>query len=169
VVIDLAVDRDAFDALVAGANTAMVIVTASDGRARAGCLVGFHAQSSIEPARYAVWISKANRTYRVAERSTHLVIHFLDERNRPLAELFGSETGDEIDKFALADWEPGPDGVPKLADCVTRVVVRRVALVDHGGDHVCIESEPVEASTRPDYRPLRYAAVKELDPGHPVD
>ena len=31
----------------------MVVVTTAQGDERAGCLVGFHAQSSIEPPRYA--------------------------------------------------------------------------------------------------------------------
>jgi len=30
---------------------------------------GFHAQASIEPERYCAWLSKANRTHRVAQRS----------------------------------------------------------------------------------------------------
>lgn len=159
-------DRDAFDSLMSGADTAMVIVTAADGAERSGCLVGFHAQSSIEPPRYAVWISKANHTYGVAIGADHLAVHFLDERDHALAALFGGETGDEIDKFARTRWEPGPGGVPLLADCRSRVVLRRVAVVDQGGDHVCIDGEPVEAWTRAGFRPLRFSAVEDLEPGH---
>ena len=47
-------------------------------------------QSSIEPQRYCVWLSKANYTYRVALYSSHLVIHFLTADDLPLAELFGT-------------------------------------------------------------------------------
>ena len=159
-------DADAFDALVAAGDSPMVVVTAADGNEQAGCLVGFHTQSSIEPRRYAIWLSKANRTYRVARRSTHLVVHFLDQRDRELAEHFGSETGDEVDKFAGVGWEPGPDGVPVLADCPNHIVVRRVAITDDGGDHVCFETEPIEASSTPGFTPLRYRSVKDLDPGH---
>ena len=69
-------------------------------------------QSSIEPERYCVWLSKANHTYRVALRSTHLAIHFLTSADLPLAELFGTRSGDSIDKFAGLAVSPGPAGVP---------------------------------------------------------
>ena len=61
----------------------LVVVTAASGDQRAGCVVGFHSQCSIEPPRYAVWLSKANRTYRVALFATHVALHVLgteDER-----------------------------------------------------------------------------------------
>jgi flavin reductase (DIM6/NTAB) family NADH-FMN oxidoreductase RutF len=163
------VTRDAFDSLVAAADTAMVIVTAVTGDERSGCLVGFHTQSSIDPRRYAVWISKENHTFPIASRATHLAIHFLDARDVALAELFGGETGDEVDKFARAAWEPGPGGVPLLTDCPSRAVVRRIETNDFGGDHVCIEGEPIEASDRDGFTPLRFAAAKGIDPGHEAD
>jgi flavin reductase (DIM6/NTAB) family NADH-FMN oxidoreductase RutF len=47
--------------------------------------VEFHVQSSIEPQRYRVLLSKANYTYPVALRSSHLVIHFLTADDLPLA------------------------------------------------------------------------------------
>ena len=47
---------------------------------RAGCLVGFHSQSSIDPRQYAVWLSKANHTYPVALRSELFAVHFLTAR-----------------------------------------------------------------------------------------
>jgi len=155
--------------MVAASDTAMVIVTAVTGEDRSGCLVGFHCQSSIDPRRYAVWISKANHTFRVASRASHLAIHFLDARDIELAELFGGQTGDEIDKFALVRWEAGPGGVPLLTDCPSRVVVRTIEMNDLGGDHVCFEGEPIGASDRAGYRPLRYTAVMDMDPGHEAD
>jgi flavin reductase (DIM6/NTAB) family NADH-FMN oxidoreductase RutF len=164
-----AVDRDVFDSLMTGSDTAMVVVTTSDGEERAGCLVGFHTQCSIEPPRYAIWLSKANRTYRVGLRAEHFAIHFLDQGDGDLAELFGGETGDDVDKFARAAWEAGPDGVPLLSDCPSRVLARRIALLDDGGDHVCIEAEAIEAWPRPGFVPLRLASVQHLDPGHDAD
>ena len=54
------------DAFMDRLNPEMCVVTAASGTERSGCLVGFSAQCSIEPARYAVWLSKANHTYGVA-------------------------------------------------------------------------------------------------------
>jgi hypothetical protein len=54
---------DHFGTIASSLDAALIVVTAAEGRQRAGCLVGFHSQSSIEPWRYCVWLSKANYTY----------------------------------------------------------------------------------------------------------
>jgi len=59
-----------FNSLMAALDCPLIVVTTADERERAGCLVEFHAQSSIEPQRYCVWLSKANYTYRVALHSS---------------------------------------------------------------------------------------------------
>lgn len=162
-------DHDAFDILAGSADPAMVIVTAAAGPERAGCLVGFHAQCSIHPRRYAVWLSKANHTYRVALLGEHLGVHFLTEDDRDLAELFGGETGDEVDKFTRSPAEVTAEGVPVLTRCPHRMVVRRRSMLDDGGDHVCFVTEPVAVTTAGRFRPLRMAQVRHLAPGHTVD
>ena len=52
-------------------------------------------------------LSKANYTYPVALRSSHLVIHFLTADDLPLAELFGTQSGDTVDRFTAVQWIPG--------------------------------------------------------------
>jgi flavin reductase (DIM6/NTAB) family NADH-FMN oxidoreductase RutF len=155
-----------FDEVVASANGAMVVVTAALGEDRAGCLVGFHSQTSIEPRRYTVWLSKANRTYRVALLATHLAVHFLTTADRDLAEVFGALSGDDVDKFARCDWEPGPDGVPLLRRCPNRLVLARATMLDDGGDHVAASGPPVAAHAAGGFAPLRLADVHDLFPGH---
>lgn len=170
-------DREAFDRVMASLDPPMAIVTAAtgsrDGSAgeRAGCLVGFHVQSSIDPPQHAVWLSKANHTYRVALLAEHLGIHLLTdtEADRDLAERFGALSGDDTDKFAGLDVESGPGGVPVLARCAHRLVLRRVAVVDVGGDHVCFVAEPIDATSSGTFRPLRLAAVSDLVPGHAAE
>jgi flavin reductase (DIM6/NTAB) family NADH-FMN oxidoreductase RutF len=163
-------DRDAFDSLLASLDTPMAVVTAAAGSERAGCLIGFHAQSSIDPPQHAVWLSKANHTYRVALLSSHLGVHFLtdSDQDHDIAELFGTVSGDDRDKFDGLDVDTGPEGVPVLAACPHRLVVRRTALVDVGGDHVCFVTEPVEATTTGRFRPLRLSAVDDLHAAHDV-
>ncbi|MBU7600027.1 flavin reductase family protein [Streptomyces sp. P38-E01] len=86
------------------------IVTAAAGGERAGCLVGFAGQCSLRPVRFAVWLSRANRTWRVADRADHLGVRLLDPERLDLARLFGGET----DKFARTPWRSGPGGAPVL-------------------------------------------------------
>ena len=157
---------DDFDALVSRLDPAMVVVTTAQGGERSGCLVGFHTQSSIEPRRYSLWLSRANHTYRVALLASHLAVHALTEDDRDVADHFGSLTGDDVDKFAGLAWTPGPGGVPLLDRCPHRMVVRRVTLVDDGSDHVCFVTEPVAAESGGPFRPLRLHGAADIDPGH---
>lgn len=161
-------DRDPFDSIMASLDAPMAVVTTAAGDERAGCLIGFHAQSSIDPGRYAVWLSKANHTYRVGLLTTHYGIHLLTRDDREVAELFGTVSGDEVDKFSRIDTTTGPEGVPLLVDCPHRLVVRRTVLVDEGGDHVCMVTEPVVAESPGPFTPLRLSDVSHLAPGHAV-
>jgi flavin reductase (DIM6/NTAB) family NADH-FMN oxidoreductase RutF len=157
----------AFSSIMSSIDPAMVVVTAAmeDGE-RAGCLVGFHAQSSIGPERYCVWLSKANYTYRVAANSSHLGIHFLTADDRVLAERFGTLTGDATDKFADLELTSGAGGVPILQSCPHWLVVKRIATLDEGGDHVCMVTERVEAHSAGAFIPFRVSHAEEFTPGH---
>ncbi len=157
---------DSFNALVSPEDPGLIVVTTAEAGERAGCLVSFHSQSSIGPQRYCVWLSKANHTYRVALRSTHLAVHFLTSSDRPLAERFGSRTGDSGDKFAGLRVSTGPGGAPVLQDCAHWLVARRTALLDEGGDHVCVVTEPVAAHTSGPFEPLRASGAGHIVPGH---
>lgn len=158
-----------FARLMAGLDAPLAVVTTVVGDERAGCLVGFHAQTSIHPTRYTVWLSKANHTCRVGLRAEHFAVHFLDRSQLELAELFGGTSGDQVDKFSRCRWTPTPDGVPVLDDCPNRFVARRVALLDEGGDHVCVVLDPVSVSCDGGLRPLRLSQVPHLDAGHEAD
>jgi flavin reductase (DIM6/NTAB) family NADH-FMN oxidoreductase RutF len=146
----------------------MFIVTAVDGDGeRAGCLVGFATQCSIDPPRFLTCISRANRTFEVATRAEIVVVHFLGRAQIALAELFGSQTGDEVDKFQLCEWQPGPGGAPVLSGVPGWFAGRVLARHDLG-DHVGLWLEPVEAHDNGGPLDVGYQAVKGVDPGHPA-
>ncbi|MDQ1488216.1 MAG: hypothetical protein QOD57_5634 [Actinomycetota bacterium] len=153
--------------LAAGLDPPMVIVTARapDGR-RSGCLVGFSTQCSIHPARVLACISKANHTFPVATAAPVLAVHFLGDDDRGLAELFGGETGDEVDKFERCSWRPGPGGVPVL-DGVKGWVAGPVAGRFDVGDHVAhvVEAE-AGGYEEPAADQLGFQDVKDVEPGH---
>jgi hypothetical protein len=110
-------ETEAFATIVAGLDTPAYVVTVAAGAERGGCLVGFTTQCSIEPPRFGVWLSKENRTYRLAVSAATLVVHLLRRGDRDLARLFGATTGDAVDKFKDVEWRPGPDGCPVLVRC----------------------------------------------------
>ncbi|HHV21572.1 MAG TPA: flavin reductase [Propionibacterium sp.] len=160
---------ESYDALVARSDGAMIVVTASDGRERAGCVVGFHSQCAIDPLQHAVWLSKANHTYRVALHAGHLGVHFLTPDDEAIARLFGERSGDELDKFAHVDWSSGMGDAPLLAALPNRFIGRRVALAEVGGDHACFVLEVEDAACTEEFEPLRLSALSGLTPGHPAE
>ncbi|MFC8198677.1 flavin reductase family protein [Streptomyces sp. NPDC057298] len=151
------------------------VVTVEAGGERAGCLVGFASQCSIGPTRFMVWLSKANRTFRVAASARLLGVHLLGRDQYALAELFGGETGDGVDesgrrfdKFARAPWAPGPGGVPVL-DGVPAWFVGRVEELTDAGDHVGFLLSPVASGGGAhEGEPLRLSDVIHIDAGHPA-
>jgi flavin reductase (DIM6/NTAB) family NADH-FMN oxidoreductase RutF len=169
----------AFDDLVALLDPAMVVVTTASGDEADGCLVGFHSQCSIEPERYALWLSRANRTAELAVEADLVAVHLLDRADVGLAALFGGETGDEVDKLARCEWRPGPGGVPLLAACPRRFVARRLAVLDADADHVCLVVAPLAAEAGSDdrggaaegscFEPLRLSEAVRIEPGHEAD
>ncbi|WP_329270763.1 flavin reductase family protein [Streptomyces pseudovenezuelae] len=149
----------------------MCVVTAAAGGDRAGCLVGFASQCSIEPVRYAVWLSKANRTYRVARTAHRLAVHLLTREQRGLAELFGGETGDRTDKFARVHWREEAGGAVVLDEAAAWFVGRVVQRVE-GGDHEGFVLEPETWGGRADTEGadlLRLSDATSISPGHPAD
>ena len=158
-------DTDGFDAFVDGLDYPMFVVTTAGGRDRAGCLVGFTTQASIDPPRMLVCLSVANRTYRVAREAELLAVHGLDPVQQELAELFGGATGDDVDKFARCRWTSGPHGVPLLDDCPRRFV-GRIVDTHELGDHVGFLLDPLRVDAYDGGPALGYEQVEDLDPGH---
>lgn len=143
----------------------MYVVTAEAKGTRAGCLVGFATQCSIQPVRFAVYLSKKNHTYRTAREADFLGVHVLGPKDVALAELFGQQTGDRVDKFAHCRWRAGQEGVPILDQCSGWFIGRVLDRVD-GGDHVGFLLEPVEAGMAGEPVGLGFQSLKWLEPGH---
>jgi flavin reductase (DIM6/NTAB) family NADH-FMN oxidoreductase RutF len=163
---------DRFARLMAMADHPMVILTTACDGVRAGCLLGFHAQASISPPDYAIWLSKANHTYRVGALAETFAVHLLGREDHDLAELFGATSGDAVDKFERCRWTAGPGGVPLLDDCTDRLIGQRIAWLDPGTDHVCVVLRPVVVDLGPDRAPgdlLWASAVSGMEAGHAAE
>ncbi|MGH3786248.1 MAG: flavin reductase family protein [Pseudonocardiaceae bacterium] len=157
--------RGTFDKLVGELDYPMFIVTTCAGAERAGCLVGFCTQSSIDPPRFLLCLSRKNHTYRLARSSELLAVHFVPRRAEALAQLFGGHSGDDVDKFARCVWEPGPGGLPILQECGNWFVGRilaRLGLGDHGGFLL----EPVAAHWEGSESQFEFHRAKRIEPGH---
>lgn len=144
----------------------MFIVTTTAEGSRAGCLVGFCSQCSIDPPRFAVFLSNKNFTLRVAARAEAAAVHVVPPSAVELARLFGENTGDELDKFDHCEWAPGPHGVPVLTSCPDRFVGRIVGQVSvPDGDHEGFILAPTDVEAGGDSF-LPFSAAKRFEPGH---
>jgi flavin reductase (DIM6/NTAB) family NADH-FMN oxidoreductase RutF len=159
----------AFERLVASLDYPLFVVTAASNGERAGCLIGFATQCSIHPPRFLACLSVKNRTFQVARDAEVLVVHVLREDDKETAELFGGETGDDVDKFAMTEWRDGPGGVPVLVGVEAWFAGRVLEVVDLG-DHHGFVLEPIDADVD---RPapgdeLSFQQAKDIDAGHPA-
>jgi flavin reductase (DIM6/NTAB) family NADH-FMN oxidoreductase RutF len=134
-----------FDAFTSALDYPMYVLTmpgVGDGPP-AGCLVGFATQCSIDPVGFLVCVSKRNHTFQVIGGASMVGLHVLRETDHELAVLFGTETGDRVDKFAQCRWTPRYAGVPVLDDCLAWFVGSLEHSVDLG-DHVGFLVRPVQ-------------------------
>jgi flavin reductase (DIM6/NTAB) family NADH-FMN oxidoreductase RutF len=158
--------EEAFDGLMSLLDYPMYVVTTRAGDERSGCLVGFATQVSISPPRFLVGLSKRNRTYRIASGATHLAVHLVPRTHAEMARLFGSETGDHVDKFARCGWHAGPEDIPILDDAEGWFVGAVLDRYDVG-DHVGHLLEPVAGHSPERFEQLvTFSDVRELEPGH---
>jgi flavin reductase (DIM6/NTAB) family NADH-FMN oxidoreductase RutF len=157
--------EDRFNTLAGGLDYPMFIVTVADGDRRAGCLVGFAAQCSIDPPRFMVWLSKKNHTYEVAKHVDTVAVHVPSRTDRALAAHFGTTTGHDTDKFATVPWRPGPDGVPILTGC-PQWFAGRVRTRHDTGDHEGLLLDVIATGEDHGRPQLPFQDVKLLSPGH---
>jgi flavin reductase (DIM6/NTAB) family NADH-FMN oxidoreductase RutF len=160
------VDLDRFSAKT---DVPLTIVTTVASGVQAGCVVGYWTRSSIDPPRFLVCISRQNHTFEPAMSSGEIAVHLIPAKAVDIVRLFGSETGDEIDKFAHCDWREGPGGLPILAACPTYAVCKVLDRIDVG-DHVALLVDPVSVTAGPEEEVFtqRMAAELHIVPGHPA-
>jgi flavin reductase (DIM6/NTAB) family NADH-FMN oxidoreductase RutF len=145
----------------------MFIVTATAAGERSGCLIGFGTPCSVDPQRFLACLSKANHTHGIALAASHLAVHVVPAGREDLAELFGGETGDEVDKFTRCAWSEGPFGATLLDDCRNRFVGAVLDRFDVG-DHTAMLLDPVWAEHGDGNPVLRFGVAKRIEPGHPA-
>ena len=139
--------EETFNALVGDLEYPMFIVTAQAGRRAAGLPRRIRDADEHPPAALPGLPVARQPHVPPRPRRRRLGVHCVPEDAGGLAELFGGETGDAVDKFARVPWHEGPEGVPLLDDCANRFVGRVVERMD-AGDHTAFLLEPVARRAR---------------------
>jgi len=91
-------------------------------------------------------------------------VHLVAAEQHRLAEVFGGETADEVDKLAQWPWREGPEGVPIL-EGVRNVFVGRVLARFELGDHVGHLLEPMAARHEGDVESLGFQEARDIEAG----
>ena len=156
---------EAFEELVGRLDYPMFVVTVAGPTERDGCLAGFTTQSSVDPPRFIVCLSDKNRTFLIAGEADVMIVHLVPADAMDVAELFGSRTGDDVDKFERCRWSPGPADTPVLADCPSWFAARILERFP-AGDHWAFLLEPFEATCGSEGEPLTFQRARVLEPGH---
>ncbi len=131
----------------------------------------FSGPCSIDPPRYAVWLSHRNHTYSVALGADKLIVHMLTHADLALAEFFGGVSGVYEDKFAQVPWSDC-GGAPLLEVSGGWLCGHILSLgpgrEETGGDHTCFVLAPIAAGGGSgNSRLLRLSDVRHIRPGQP--
>ena len=153
-----------FERLVATLDYPLYVVTTAFEDEPAGCLIGFATQCSIHPPRFLACISKKNHTLLLARRATTLAVHIIEQKDKSIAELFGGETGDEVDKFSEVRWHFA-HGVPILDACERWFAGSVLEHIDLG-DHVGFLLEPIDTGQSATSEQLTFQKARNIEPGH---
>ena len=93
---------------MASVDPPLIVVTTVAEDGRAGCLVGFHAQSSITPGAL-LHLAVQGQPHLPGQPARRALRRPLpDSEDLPLAELFGTISGEDTDKFAGLDVDLDP-------------------------------------------------------------
>jgi flavin reductase (DIM6/NTAB) family NADH-FMN oxidoreductase RutF len=95
-------------------------------------------------------------------------VHVLRAHQHSLAELFGTETGDDVDKLAQVTWHDGPERTVVLDGCdwfAGHVIAHHADLGDHEGFVLDVIDGGLDAAT---HDQLGFQAVRGMTPGHPA-
>ncbi len=153
-----------FSRLVATLDYPLYVVTTAVQNEPTGCLIGFATQCSIHPPRFLACISKKNHTLALACQASTLAVHIVENKDHYIAQLFGGETGDVVDKFARIRWHYA-HGVPILDDCerwFAGTVVEQIDL----GDHVGFLLDPLDTEQGASSTQLSFQQARDIEPGH---
>lgn len=153
-----------FARLAATLDYPLYVATTAVDDERSGCLIGFATQCSVRPPRFLACLSRKNHTLALALRAELIAVHVVDEANREIAELFGGETGDEVDKFSRTRWHYA-HGVPILDACERWFVGSILERIDLG-DHIGFLLKPLEAEPHPAVDQLTFQQAHDIEAGH---
>ena len=101
-------------------------------------------QSSFEPRQVVAGIQKTSFSHGILEKDGSFVIHLFHKENSDAIRPFTKGRAKNPEKFANAEYTPGPvTGAPVLAGAAGYIECRVLQILDTGGDHSLVVGEVV--------------------------
>jgi flavin reductase (DIM6/NTAB) family NADH-FMN oxidoreductase RutF len=118
-----------------------VVTSKADNRVN-GLTVAWASQVSLKPPPVAVAVDKRWYSHELLSGGEHFTVNVLANGQVPLGRHFGSSSGRTAEELEGVEWEPGANGVPRLAGCRAWMECRKIDTVSTG-DHTLFIGEVV--------------------------
>ena len=149
------VDGTSFDSIFELLQSGVYIVTADDGKEKAGCTAVWICRASFEPPMVAVFLAPKRHTHDVIKRAGAFCVNVVGEHHRELARQFGLKSGWDGDKYSGISFEAGKGGAPILKDACAFLDCQLAAQFE-AGDHTCFVGRVIAADKLSFEKPLLY-------------
>ncbi len=139
----------------------IVVVTARRGEETNGMTAAWASQISIEPPIMCVSISPERYTWEMLEGAGYFGVSILGQGQERIAEIFGTVSGREGDKFSMLGIDPfnAAEGIPLIPGSLAAFVCKKLDAFKQG-DHFAVFGEVVEAWKGGELEPLRWFRSK---------
>ena len=132
------VDERTYKGALAAWTSGICILTVAADDQRAGLTVSSFCSVSLRPPTVLASVERQGHTHELVVASQAFTINLLRAEQRALGERFAGLQGD-IDRFASADWRPGPaTGAPLLAGALAWLECRLLQQHEVGEHSVLI-------------------------------
>jgi 3-hydroxy-9,10-secoandrosta-1,3,5(10)-triene-9,17-dione monooxygenase reductase component len=141
-----------FREVLGGYPTGVSVITASDGDARYGMVVGSFTSISLDPPLVGFFPDKASRSWIKIERTGRFCVNVLGAHQLEHCKHFSSKVED---KFAGRSHSLTPGGLPLLDDALVWIECE-IAQVIEIGDHLLVIGAVSALDRRDDEAPLLF-------------
>ena len=135
----------------------IAIITANDGKLKNGMTAAWVTQISIDPPILCVSISPNRYTWKMLENTEYFGVSLLGNGQERVAEVFGTTSGKNTDKFAAMGMDPfmAMENIPLIPESLAGFVCKKTHQTEQG-DHWALFGEVMEAWLGPDNEPLNW-------------
>ena len=133
----------------------VAIISVRKGEELNGMTAAWVAQTSIKPPIVYVSISPNRHTWEMMRNTDYFGISLLGIGQERIAEIFGTMSGRDADKFGTLGIDPflATEGVPLIPNSLAMFVCKKLKAVEMG-DHFAVFGKVVEAWKGPEVKPL---------------